>query len=220
MHTQIAIDGPVASGKTVVGRILSEQLGWRFLDTGLMYRAITWMALNEQIDASNHIALENLALNSQIELIASSEGDRLFVNQNDITDDLRSRSIEATVSFISQISGVRTALIVKQREIASSGSIVMVGRDIGTRVLKYAGIKVFLTASTNERAKRRLSQALEINPDITLKIVKTDLERRDLIDSQNKESPLLPADDSVIINTDNMEIDEVVQKIMQLLITK
>ena len=220
MHTQIAIDGPVASGKTVVGRILSEQLGWRFLDTGLMYRAITWMALNEQIDASNHLALENLALNSQIELIASSEGDRLFVNQNDITDDLRSRSIEATVSFISQISGVRTALIVKQREIASSGSIVMVGRDIGTRVLKYAGIKVFLTASTNERAKRRLSQALEINPDITLKIVKTDLERRDLIDSQNKESPLLPADDSVIINTDNMEIDEVVQKIMQLLITK
>jgi len=220
MHTQIAIDGPVASGKTVVGKILSDQLGWRFLDTGLMYRAITWMALNEQIDASNHIALENLALNSQIELIASSEGDRLFVNQNDITDDLRSRSIEATVSFISQISGVRTALIVKQREIASSGSIVMVGRDIGTRVLKYAGIKVFLTASTNERAKRRLSQALEINPDITLKIVKTDLERRDLIDSQNKESPLLPADDSVIINTDNMEIDEVVQKIMQLLITK
>ena len=220
MHTQIAIDGPVASGKTVVGKILSDQLGWRFLDTGLMYRAITWMALNEQIDASNHLALENLALNSQIELIASSEGDRLFVNQNDITDDLRSRSIEATVSFISQISGVRTALIVKQREIASSGSIVMVGRDIGTRVLKYAGIKVFLTASTNERAKRRLSQALEINPDITLKIVKTDLERRDLIDSQNKESPLLPADDSVIINTDNMEIDEVVQKIMQLLITK
>ena len=220
MHTQIAIDGPVASGKTVVGKILSDQLGWRFLDTGLMYRAITWMALNEQIDASNHLALENLALNSQIELIASSEGDRLFVNQNDITDDLRSRSIEATVSFISQISGVRTALILKQREIASSGSIVMVGRDIGTRVLKYAGIKVFLTASTDERAKRRFSQALAINPDTTLKIVKTDLERRDLIDSQNRESPLLPADDSVIINTDNMEIEEVVHKIMQLLITK
>ena len=220
MHTQIAIDGPVASGKTVVGRILSEQLGWRFLDTGLMYRAITWMALHEQIDASDHLALENLAINSQIELVASSEGDRLFINQNDITDDLRSRSIEATVSFISQISGVRTALILKQREIASSGSIVMVGRDIGTRVLKYAGIKVFLTASTDERAKRRFSQALEIDPDTTLKIVKTDLERRDLIDSQNKESPLLPADDSVIINTDNMEIDEVVQKIMQLLKTK
>jgi len=220
MHTQIAIDGPVASGKTVVGRILSEQLGWRFLDTGLMYRAITWMALHEQIDASDHLALENLAINSQIELVASSKGDRLFINQNDITDDLRSRSIEATVSFISQISGVRTALILKQREIARSGSIVMVGRDIGTRVLKYAGIKVFLTASTDERAKRRFSQALEINPDTTLKIVKTDLERRDLIDSQNRESPLLPADDSVIINTDNMEINEVVQKIMQLLITK
>ena len=220
MHTQIAIDGPVASGKTVVGRILSEQLGWRFLDTGLMYRAITWMALHEQIDASDQLALENLAINSQIELVASSEGDRLFINQNDITDDLRSRSIEATVSFISQISGVRTALILKQREIARSGSIVMVGRDIGTRVLKYAGIKVFLTASTDERAKRRFSQALEINPDTTLKIVKTDLERRDLIDSQNRESPLLPADDSVIINTDNMEINEVVQKIMQLLITK
>ena len=96
----------------------------------------------------------------------------------------------------------------------------MVGRDIATRVLKYADVKVFLTASSDERAKRRFSQASAMNPDITLKIVKADLEKRDLIDSQNKESPLLPADDSVIINTDNMGIGKVVQKIMQLLITE
>ena len=220
MYKQIAIDGPVASGKTVVGKILSENLGWRFLDTGLMYRAITWLALDNQIDASDHLALENLAMNSQIALIPSSQGDRLIVNENDITDELRNRSVEATVSFISHIPGVRMALISKQREIANTGSIVMVGRDIATRVLKYADLKVFLTASSDERAKRRFSQASAMSPDITLKIVKADLERRDLIDSQNKESPLLPADDSVIINTDNMGIGKVVQKIMQLLITE
>ena len=159
-------------------------------------------------------------MNSQIALIPSCRGDRLIVNKNDITDELRNRSVEATVSFISQIPGVRMALISKQREIANTGSIVMVGRDIATRVLKYADVKVFLTASSDERSKRRFSQASAMNPDITLKIVKTDLEKRDLIDSQNKESPLLPADDSVIINTDNMGIGKVVQKIMQLLITE
>ena len=220
MHKQIAIDGPVASGKTAVGKLLSEKLGWRFLDTGLMYRAITWLALDEKIDVSNHEKLVTIAMNSQIQLIPSDRGDRFIINENDITDSLRNRDVERSVSLISQISGVRAALITKQQEIANSDSIVMVGRDIGIRVLKYADVKVFLTASPDVRAKRRMVQTSEANFKATLQMVKSDLERRDLIDSQNEESPLLPADDSVIINTDKMEIDEVVEAIMKLVITE
>ena len=220
MHKQIAIDGPVASGKTAVGKLLSEKLGWRFLDTGLMYRAITWLALDEKIDVLNHEKLVTIAMNSQIQLIPSDRGDRFIINENDITDSLRNRDVERSVSLISQISGVRAALITKQQEIANSDSIVMVGRDIGIRVLKYVDVKVFLTASPDVRAKRRMAQTFEANPKATLQMVKSDLERRDLIDSQNEESPLLPADDSVIINTDKMELDEVVEAIMKLVVTE
>ena len=216
----IAIDGPAASGKTVVGRTLAKRLSFRFLDTGLMYRAMTLFALTSFVSSIDGPGLTKLAIESLINVTDDPSDIRVFLRNQDVTEQLHTTAVEEAVPRISAIVGVRTALVTQQRDIAAPGSIVMVGRDIGTRVLKYAGIKVFLTASTNERAKRRFSQALEINPDITLKIVKTDLERRDLIDSQNKESPLLPADDSVIINTDNMEIDEVVQKIMQLLITK
>ena len=137
MHKQIAIDGPVASGKTAVGKLLSEKLGWRFLDTGLMYRAITWLALDEKIDVSNHEKLVTIAMNSQIQLIPSDRGDRFIINENDITDSLRNRDVERSVSLISQISGVRAALITKQQEIANSDSIVMVGRDIGIRAVSY-----------------------------------------------------------------------------------
>ena len=225
MHKQIAIDGPVASGKTAVGKLLSEKLGWRFLDTGLMYRAITWLALDEKIDVSNHEKLVTIAMNSQIQLIPSDRGDRFIINENDITDSLRNRDVERSVSLISQISGVRAVLCDiygdrDTKEIANSDSIVMVGRDIGIRVLKYADVKVFLTASPDVRAKRRMAQTFEANPKATLQMVKSDLERRDLIDSQNEESPLLPADDSVIINTDKMELDEVVEAIMKLVVTE
>lgn len=212
----IAIDGPVASGKTVVGRRLAKKLGFQFLDTGLMYRAVTLAALQGSVPLSDDTALATLASQAGITVSDTPRGTRVYLNNQDVTDFLRDPEVEVAVSRVSEVAGVRAVLVTKQREMASAGSIVMVGRDIGTVVLADADVKVYLQASVQERAKRRHSEQIGTEDETSAEAVQEKLEARDLQDSQRAASPLRPADDAQVMHTDGLSIEQVVDQIVQL----
>ena len=211
---KIAIDGPVASGKTVVGRLIAQRLGFRFLDTGIMYRAVTLVALNRGVEPGDDEALAGLAESLEMRLVPGEAGDRLIVDGEDVTDFLRELKVDRGVSQVSAVSGVRSALVEQQRAIAGEGSIVMLGRDIGTVVLPKADVKVFLTASVEVRARRRYRELQENGSDISYEQVVSDLERRDRIDRERAASPLRPADDATQIDTDNLGVEEIAKRIL------
>ena len=213
----IAVDGPVASGKSAVGRLLAGHLGWRFLDTGVMYRAVTWVAIRRGVGLENEEALTILAASLDIQLIAGEAGDRLVVDGQDITAFMRHPEVEAGLSLVSKVSGVRSALVKQQRAIAEQGPIVMVGRDIGTVVLPDARLKVFLNASVEVRARRRHLEAHSSGRSPGYQQVVDDLMRRDKMDSERADSPLRPAEEACQIETDNLEVEEVAHKILSIL---
>lgn len=207
----VAIDGPAASGKSVIGREVARRLGVRFLDTGVMYRAVTWASIQVEIDPGREHELTSLAACSEIRLISVGGEDRLLLDGDDITDRLRFPEVDAAVSAVSAVSGVRRALVAQQRAIASDGPIVMCGRDIGTVVLPDACVKVFLTATVEVRARRRADEKAS-NADYER--ILDEMMRRDRLDSEREDSPLRPAQDAITIPTDNMTIEEVVQAIL------
>ncbi len=207
----VAIDGPAASGKSVIGREVARRLGIRFLDTGIMYRAVTWASIRKGVDPSRERELTSVAACSEIRLVTVREEDRLLLDGDDITDHLRHREVDMVVSVVSAVSGVRRALVAQQRAIAEDGPIVMCGRDIGTIVLPDACVKVFLTAAVEVRARRRTAEKAG-NADYEK--IMDELMRRDRIDSEREDSPLRPAKDAITIPTDNMTIEEVVQVIL------
>ena len=209
----IAIDGPVASGKSTVGRRLAQNLGYRFVDTGAMYRALTWEAVRLEIDLDDEAALTRLAQSSEVD-IDSSEGDRVTVNGRDVTDELRSEPVERGVSPVSRVAGVRAVLVKKQQAMAAGGEIVMAGRDIGTNVLTAADLKIYLDVSVEEQARRRYNELRELGEEVEYKSILDGLVRRDRIDSNRSANPLRPADDAVRIDTDKMDEDGVVEYIM------
>jgi cytidylate kinase len=211
----IAIDGPVASGKSTVGRRLAQRLGYRFVDTGAMYRALTWEAVRMGVDIENEAALTRLAQNAEVN-IDSSEGGRVTVNGRDVTAELRSEPVERGVSPVSRVAGVRTVLVKKQQAMAAGGEIVMAGRDIGTNVLTGADIKIYLDVSVEEQARRRYNELLELGENVEYQNILDNLTRRDKIDSNRSANPLRPADDAVRIDTDEMDEDGVVEYIMQM----
>jgi cytidylate kinase len=215
----IAIDGPAASGKTAIGAELAQRLGYRFVDTGAMYRAVTWRILRRSIDPSDEDAVADVASNMRIavaEPSPGSHGTTVLVDGEDATPHLRDSDVERAVSLVSRIPLVRKALVRIQQELAQPGRIVMAGRDIGTVVLPRARLKVYLDASREVRAQRRADQmqAAGIEPDFDALIA--DLERRDGIDSTREASPLTAAPEAVIINTDNLTIEEVVSRLIEL----
>ena len=215
---QIALDGPSASGKSTIGATLAERLGYVFLDTGMMYRAVTYIALENRICLEDFDALRNIATETRFSVNQRERGEwRLLVDAQDITDHLYSDEINRNVSPISAASVVRRALVQQQRHIASGGRIIMAGRDIGTVVLADAPIKLYLTASPATRAERRTKDA-EGNADRqSYREVLQSIERRDEIDSNRADSPLRPADDAIIVETDDLTVDEVVGKILALI---
>lgn len=210
----LAIDGPAASGKTVVGREVARRLGARFLDTGSMYRAVTWASIQRDIRSDDSCELSSLAARAKMQLISTTDEDRLLMDGEDITDLLRLPEVDANVSAVSAVSGVRRALVKQQRVIAAEGPIIMCGRDIGTVVLPNACIKVFLTASPEVRAARRAADAATQSEHGDESQVLAELQRRDRIDSQREDSPLHPADDAFVIWSDSMTIEEVVHQIL------
>jgi cytidylate kinase len=216
----IAIDGPAASGKSTVGKKLADDLGYLFFDTGVMYRAVTLAALEAGISVQNADAITELAENVVIEIRPASLQDGrnsdVLLNKRDITWSIRKPEVDQNVSLVSSYSGVRKALTAQQRRIGQTEKLVMVGRDIGTVVLPEADIKIFLDASAEERALRRFKeQSRRENPQ-SLEEILSDIYRRDLIDSTRMIAPLHPAADAIILNTDGMDVAQVVEKVITL----
>jgi cytidylate kinase len=216
----IAIDGPAAAGKSTVGRKISAQLGYPFLDTGAIYRAVTWTALHRGVDLSDEDALSDLAASISVDVgppaPESIEPCTIFVDGDDVTARLRQPEVEAAVSLVSRVAGVREALLKLQRDLAGRNAVVMAGRDIGTVVLPEADLKIYLDASVEERARRRFAELSALGMDVTEEDVREDLRRRDRIDSRRSVSPLRPAEDAVVLDSDGLTLEEVVQRLAKL----
>jgi cytidylate kinase len=210
----IAIDGPVASGKTVVGRELARMLGFEFLDTGIMYRAITWLALRHGIQIGDEPALVELANRHPVRL-AGAGSERVLVGEHALGPELREPSVDHHVSLVSRVPEVRRALVRQQQALARLGRIVMVGRDIGTVVLPGADLKVFLSASPEQRSQRRWQELISQGKIMELQEVLRETKARDEIDSQRADSPLMPADDAFLLDTEGLSVTQVVQRLME-----
>jgi len=217
----IAIDGPVAVGKTSVGSLLARRLGYVFFDTGMLYRAFTWKVLKSGISENDENKLFHLASTSKFDFVPSHEGYLSpLVDGEDVSPELLHPEIEKQVSLISKVAGVRQSLVSEQRKLAQRGNVVMAGRDIGTVVLPWAELKIFLTASTEERAKRRYNELLAQGENSSLESVLFELKRRDEMDINRTISPLKPAGDAIIVNTENLSLDKVVEKIYVLAVNQ
>lgn len=213
MSSMIAIDGPVAAGKSTIGRLLARRLGYRFADTGAMYRALTWKAIRLNIDLEDEEALSRLATNTKIELPSTGDSG-VLVNGQDITADIQNFEVEAGVSLVAKVARVREVLVKQQQRLAQGGKIVMAGRDIGTTVLPHAELKVYLVASIEKRAKRRYLELIERGETADYHTILADLIRRDEIDSERTISPLQPASDARIIDTDGLSPQQVLSEIL------
>ncbi len=209
----IAIDGPVAAGKTAVGRELARTLGFGYLDTGIMYRAITWLALKNGVPVDDPDSLGELARANPLEMVGD-DSDRVSVAGHTLGPELRDSSVDGNVSAVSMASPVRKELVAQQRQTANKGKIVMIGRDIGTVVLPDADLKVFLTASPENRAQRRWREMRDRGEEVELFTVLSETLARDKKDSNRDDSPLKPAKDAWELNTDDLDIQQVVQKII------
>lgn len=217
----VAIDGPVASGKSTVGELLANRLGYLYFDTGVMYRAVTWATLERHVPVEDEPAVTALAEQLDIDILASTEPDgrqyTVLVDGQDATWDLRGPAVVANVSTVSAYPGVRAAMVVQQRRIASRGRIVMVGRDIGTVVLPEADLKIYLDATPEERARRRWREESDRGIQRSYDEVLEDVRRRDLIDSTRKVAPLRPAGDAIIVDSTALTIEQTVRYLLDLI---
>ena len=204
----IAIDGGVASGKSAVGRRVAERLGLPFIDSGLMYRAITRLAAERGIDPRDSDAVTSLAESTVIRV----EGERVWADGTELTDGIYDTDYADALPVISAIAGVREALVEQQRKMARSG-VVMAGRDIGTVVFPDAEFKFFLVASLDEKVRRRAAQYERRGERVDEDAMRKEVELRDRVDSNRPIAPLKPAPDAIIIDTDHLELDEVVERI-------
>jgi cytidylate kinase len=211
----IAIDGPAACGKTTVGRLLAKKLGYRFVDTGAMYRALTWEALRLGVDIEDEGALGRLAESTRMELPPDGD-DGILVNGRYINNELRSPEVDFGVSPVAKVADVRKVLVRNQQLIAKDGNIVMVGRDIGTNVLLDADLKVYLDVSVEEQASRRYKEMVEQGEKADYEDILARLIRRDRIDSKRSVNPLRKAEDAHVINTDVIDANGVLDEILRL----
>jgi len=215
----LAIDGPVAVGKSSVGLRLAKRLGFIFFDTGMIYRAFTWKVLKSGISPEDEQKLCKLATSTEFDFIPSKEGAlSVIVDGEDVSSKLLCAEIEEVVAQIAKVAGVRQAMVLEQRKLAQRGRVVMAGRDIGTVVLPWAELKIFLTASTEERAHRRYKELLKRRDNSSLEIVLADLKKRDEMDINRTISPLKPAEDAVTINTEDVSLEQVVDKIYTMVV--
>ncbi|MCL4269230.1 MAG: (d)CMP kinase [Anaerolineales bacterium] len=216
----IALDGPAASGKSTVGLKVANALGYLFFDTGIMYRAITWIALQHDMDLNDGAAMTKLAQEALIDIRPPSTSDGrtcdVLIAEKDVTWDMRSGDVDANVSVVSAYAGVRQALSAQQRRIGLRGKVVMVGRDIGTVVLPEANLKIYLDASAEERARRRSDELIARGEQADYDTILKKIIERDRIDSTRAVAPLRPADDAIIINTDDLDAEQVSSRVLEL----
>jgi cytidylate kinase len=207
----VAIDGGVASGKSAVGRRVAEALGLPFVDTGLMYRAVADAALERGVDISDGAALATLANHISVRV----DGRRVWVDGEEITDRVYDPRISAVVSRVAKVAGVRLAMVAEQRRLGRGG-VVMAGRDIGTVVFPDADYKFFLTASVEERVRRRATQMEARGEPADPEKMRLEVIERDRLDSERTVAPMRPADDAVVIDTDDLDLDGVVARVLEL----
>jgi len=213
----IAIDGPAGSGKSVIGLWLARELGYAFLDTGVLYRAITWLALRGGVPTSDGAALAAAAAAAAINVLPHPErGYVVEIDGHDATEELFAPSVNAGVSTVAAHPGVRRELLPLQRRIAERGRVVMVGRDIGTVVLPEAELKLYLDASTDERARRRWEQERQRGGTRSLEEVLADVGQRDRLDSERATAPLRPAPDATIVDTERLGLEEEKRRILEI----
>ncbi len=204
MVIQVAIDGPAGAGKSTAARLLAKRLGFNYINTGAMYRALTLLALQYLVDWEDEDSLIMLFERHNID----QRGTKTFIDNKDVSIEIRSNKVSRAVSIICRHRGVRERMVDLQREIAQKGSIVMDGRDIGTVVLPDADVKIFLTASVEKRAERRFKDIEEMGKSLPYEDVLENILRRDKIDSSRKIAPLKMADDAIPVDNTDMPIDE------------
>lgn len=210
---QIAIDGPAGAGKSSVAKVLARRLGCIYLDTGAMYRAVTWLAMNHQIAFDDMDAMKALLETIELEFKEDGGTQRLYCNGTDVTEAIRTPEISANVSAVSMIPQVREAMTAQQQKIAAGTDVLMDGRDIGTTVLPRAQYKFFLTASLAERARRRALELEQKGLAVDMEQLMADIALRDKKDSEREVSPLKQAEDAVLIDTSDLTFDEVVENL-------
>lgn len=216
----IAIDGPAASGKSTLGKKLAEYLGYLYFDTGVMYRAVTLVAIKRGIQVENQAEIARIAREIKIDVRTPSRDDGraydVLIDGEDATWEIRRSEVDLKVSDVAAIREVRNALTGPQRRIGMRGRVVMVGRDIGTVVLPEADLKVYLIASEKERTRRRLAELQARGVQSSYEDVLESVRRRDQIDSTRKIAPLKPANDAIILDSDGLEIEEVLRRLKEL----
>lgn len=213
---QIAIDGPAGAGKSTIAKIVAEELGFTYIDTGAMYRAVTYKAMKENINLNDAIALEKMLLLTSIDLKPSENGQLVYLDGVDVSQLIRSNEVTANVSEVSAHANIREILVKKQQELAASGGIVMDGRDIATHVLKDAELKIFMSATAEERAKRRFIDNEKRGIPSSIETLKQEIIQRDKFDSEREASPLVQAEDAIYLDTTELSIEEAAKSILRL----
>jgi len=212
-YIKIAIDGPAGAGKSTIAKKIAERLNLTYIDTGAMYRALTYKSLINNVDIHNETEIIKLAKESNVKFLQQN----IYLDDNLVNEEIRSIEVSKNVSHIAKIKEVRQILVDLQRKIALNQDVIMDGRDIGTHVLPNANIKIFLTASVEERASRRYTELKAKGSNVDLDEIKKDIINRDRIDSERKYAPLVKAKDAVIIDTTGLSIDDVIENIISLI---
>lgn len=212
----VAVDGPAGAGKSSISKIVAKKLGYLYIDTGAMYRSVTWAVLHNHIDVNNQKAVEALLPELDLTMEASDDSCKVFIAGQDVTDFIRTPQVNNAVSIVASYKGVRQYLVERQRLMAEAGGVILDGRDIGSVVLPNAELKIYLTASVEARAMRRY---LEVNGTVneqSLEDIKDSVMQRDDMDKNRKESPLIQVEDAVLVDSSEMTFDETVEHILHL----
>lgn len=212
----IAIDGPAAAGKSTVAKLIAKKLGIIYIDTGAMYRALTYQALQEKIDLEDEKAVMGILNKITIQIAQEEDGQHVLVNEKDVTEVIRYPDVTASVSAVAKHPAVRKDMVTNQQALAKDNSVVMDGRDIGSHVLTDADVKIFLIASVTERAKRRFEENKQKGIPADLHTLEQEIAKRDEMDSTREASPLIKAEDAIELDTTSLSINDVVEKILEI----
>lgn len=212
----IAIDGPAGAGKSSISKVVANELGYLYIDTGAMYRGVTWAVLDSHVNVNNQKDVESLLPSLDLTLEPTANACKVFVKGQDVTNLIRQQQINENVSTIASYKGVREYLVERQQAMAAVGGVILDGRDIGSVVLPKAELKIYLTASVDARAKRRWLEVQGTSNEQSLEDIKKNVESRDKMDKNRDESPLVCVEDAIVVDSSNMTFDETVEHILHL----
>ncbi|MGN4125788.1 (d)CMP kinase [Lysinibacillus sphaericus] len=215
-NIQIAIDGPAGAGKSTIAKIVAESLGFTYIDTGAMYRAVTYKAMQQNIHLDDEAKLAEMLAASTIDLMPSAQGQLVYLDGENVSAEIRSNEVTSSVSQVAAHAKVRELLVAQQQKLAANGGVVMDGRDIATHVLKTAELKIFMSATVEERARRRFIDNEKRGIESSIEKLQEEIALRDKMDSEREASPLIQAEDAIFLDTTELSIDAAAQAILKL----